>query len=469
VSSRLAFAVAIAAVLIPASAGAQAPDGRGAFGDAATGRIKQLQGADGCVTDRSKARQKCGEARALDGPGPFLGSRAVAISPDGDNVYVASSNSDAIAVFRRDEDDGTLRQPGGRKGCISQGGLDGCASGVGLDGPNSVAVSPDGRSVYATSVDSDAVAIFERGPNGALSQAPGDAGCIAEGGAGGCRSGRALDAADVVVASADGQNVYVGAFNGSAVATFARDAETGTLVQPPGPAGCISNFPGSGCANGREMIAIEGLAASEDGLSVYAAAAGSNALVILDRDPSTGQLSQPADASGCITDQEVAGCTLGRELEGANAVEVSPGDETVYVTSLFSNSITAFARTPADGDLAQLEGTSGCIVYVVAVGCGLGQAMSAPEGLAISPDGASLYATAFRSNAIDVLDRDTAGGALVQKPGKPGCAAVKTTPNCRLGRLLGGAGSAAVSGDGRFVYATAFASDAVGVFERAQD
>ncbi len=205
--THLALVVAIAALLFPAFATAQTPDTRGAFGDAASGRIKQLKGDDGCVTDRSRARKKCASARALDGPGPFLGSRAIAISPDGESVYVASSNSDAIAVFKRDEDDGTLRQPDGRKGCISQGGIDGCASGVGLDGPNSVAVSPDGRNVYATSVESDAVAIFQRGPNGVLTQAPGDAGCIAEGGAGGCRSGRALDAADIVVASADGRNV----------------------------------------------------------------------------------------------------------------------------------------------------------------------------------------------------------------------------------------------------------------------
>ena len=43
----------------------------------------------------------CGTARALKGPGPFMGSRAIAVSPDGKNVYVASSKSDAIAIFRR--------------------------------------------------------------------------------------------------------------------------------------------------------------------------------------------------------------------------------------------------------------------------------------------------------------------------------------------------------------------------------
>ncbi len=389
----VAFAAAVAA---PAAAlGAPAHE-RGLSSASTVGQIAQLQGKSGCLVDGSRPPRKCTPVRALAGPGPFLGSRAVAVSPDGDNVYVAASDSDAIAVFERNAKSGKLSQASGADGCISAGGADGCAPGAGLDGPNSVAVSPDGRSVYATSVDSDAIAIFRRdSSNGALEQAPGEAGCIAEAGAGGCRSGRALDAADVVVVSPDGANVYVGAFNGSAVAVFARDESTGALVQPPGPTGCITNIPDPGCVNGLALGAVEGLAISADGNNVYAAAAASNALAILDRDPSTGGLTQATDGSGCITEKETTGCTTGRELSGANAVAVSPDDENVYVTSLFSNSVTSFARTPDTGQLAQLEGTSGCLVYLVAIGCSLGQALDAPEGLTLSPDGKSLYATAF--------------------------------------------------------------------------
>ena len=456
--------VALVALLLPAAGQAQE---RGAFGSSATvGEIKQLKGKAGCVVDRASRRSKCAKARALAGPGPFLGSRAVAISPDGKNVYVASSDSDAVAVFKRNAKKGTLSQASGSGGCISQSGSGGCASGAGLDGPNSVAVSPDGRNVYATSVDSDSVAIFRRGGSGALSQAPGDAGCIAEAGAGSCRSGRALDGADVVVVSPDGQNVYVGAFNGSAIATFAREADTGALVQPAGPAGCVTAIPDPGCVNGRALGAVEGLAISEDGRSVYAAAAGSNALAILSRDAATGALSQADDGTGCITQNETNGCTTGHELAGANAVEVSPDDETVYVTSLFSNSVTTFARTPASGQLAQLEGTAGCLVYLVAIGCRLGQALQAPEGLALSPDGRSLYATAFRSGAVDVFDRNRSSGEIDQKALKPGCAAIRTQPACARARALAGVSSAAVSPDGDFLYATAFGSDAVGVFAR---
>jgi DNA-binding beta-propeller fold protein YncE len=469
-SSRVAVLISLAA-LVGAAAALMAPLAQaGGYGsDPTAGVIAQLKGKSGCLADGGHGAKKCTSVRALEGPGPFLGSRAVAVSPDGKNVYVASSDSDAIAIFRRDAKTGELSQASGSAGCIAAAAADGCANGAGLDGPNSVAVSPDGRSVYATAVDSDSIAIFRRNPgNGALEQAPGDAGCIAEAGAGGCRTGRALDGADVVVVSPDGANVYVGAFFGSAVVVFSRDESTGALVQPPGPAGCITNIPDPGCVNGRALGAIEGLAISADGNSVYAAAAASNALAILVRDPSTGALSQASDGSGCITQSDTSGCTTGRQLSGANAVDVSPDDTTVYVTSLFSNSVTTFARTPGTGQLAQLEGTSGCLVYLVAIGCRLGQALDAPEGLALSPDGTSLYATAFDSGAVDVFERAANSGEIRQKPLKAGCVAIRKQRNCALGRRLVGASSGVVSPNGKNVYVTAFGSDAVGVFKRTR-
>ena len=102
--------------------------------------------------------------RALRGPAPFLGSSALAMSPDGRNVYVASSRSNAIAVFRRDARTGALTQRRGAAGCISDGGASGCARAIGLLGPNSVAVSPDGRNVYATAFGSNALVVSSPQP-----------------------------------------------------------------------------------------------------------------------------------------------------------------------------------------------------------------------------------------------------------------------------------------------------------------
>ena len=130
----------------------------------ASGTLAQLPGSGGCLVDRSRSGAGCTAVRALAGPGPFLGSRAIAIDPKGRNVYVASSRSNAIAIFRRDGRTGKLTQASGTAGCIAAAGAGGCARALGLVGPNSVAVSADGRNVYATSLKSDAVAVFTRNP-----------------------------------------------------------------------------------------------------------------------------------------------------------------------------------------------------------------------------------------------------------------------------------------------------------------
>jgi DNA-binding beta-propeller fold protein YncE len=369
------------------------------------GTLVQLPGTRGCLAAPSKAHSRCKPARALGGPGPFLGSRAIALSPDGKNVYVASSGSDAIAIFARNTRKGGLAQGKGTAGCIAVSGAGGCEAAIGLDGPNVVTVSPDGK------------------------------------------------------------NVYIGSFFGNAIAVFNRDPATGALTQPTSTTGCITQAPTSGCATGLALGAPEGMAISGDGSSVYAATAVSNALAIFTRDPTTGALTQATDGSGCIVAAPLAGCTTGAELSGANAVAVGPGDKDVYVTSLLSNSVTSFTRS-STGAITQKPGTAGCLVFLRAVGCSLGHALAAPEGLAVSPEGAGVYAAAFVSGAIGVLNRNPKSGGLIQKPLGPGCVGKPALPDCLSGRGLNGVSSIALSPDGRFAYAAAFRSNAVAVFRR---
>jgi DNA-binding beta-propeller fold protein YncE len=462
-----AVLLAIAALGAPASAPAALQPERSRPQVNAKGTLVQLKGRSGCLVDRSAARRGCTSVRALAGPGPFLGSNAVAISPDGRNVYVASSRSDAIAVFRRHARTGRLRQAAGTAGCVAARGAGGCARGRALGGPNSVAISADGGTVYATSVRSDAVLAFRRNRStGGLRQLAGSGGCVAGRTIPGCATGRALDGPDVVGVSPDGRNVYVGAFAGNAIAVFTRDTSTGALSQPTDASGCIVDAPAAGCSDGIGLGAPEGLAISPDGASVYVAAARSNSVAVFSRDASTGALAQATDGTGCIAAGPLAGCTTGVQLAGANAVAVSPGGDSVYVTSLESNSLTTFDRAPATGQLTQKSGTSACAIYLLAVGCSLGRALSAPEGVVVSPDGANVYATAFRSGAVDVFDRDAGSGAVMQKPRRPGCVIARRTPGCTRGRALLGVSSIAVSPDGRHAYSAAFKSNSIGVFKR---
>ena len=460
----LTLALAGMALTLPASASA-APAPRRA---PVRGTLAQLSGSHGCVIDRSKPAGGCARARALLGPGPFLGSRAIAVSPDGKNVYVASSRSNAIAIFGRNAHTGILSQPKGKGGCVAAKGASGCAGAIGLDGPNSVALSPDGRNLYATSRGSDAVSAFRRNRStGALSQLPVGTGCISGLPLPGCVSGRALSGPDVLTVSPDGKNLYVASFFGNAVAVFVRDPSSGALAQPAGSTGCIAEAATSGCAVGIALGAPEGMAISANGANLYLATALSNGVVVLARDPSSGALSQASDGSGCIVETPLAGCATGVELGGANAVALSPSGSDVYVTSLLSNSATAYTRSTSSGSLTQKPGTSGCLVYLRAVGCSFGRAMIAPEGLAASPDGANVYVAAFKTGAIDVLSRGKESGSLAQRPGRAGCLAPRSVPGCSPARALRGPSSIALSPDGRFLYSTSYGSNAVDVFARA--
>jgi DNA-binding beta-propeller fold protein YncE len=397
-----------------------------------------------------------------------MGSRAIAVSPDGRNVYIAASRSNAIAVFRRNPKTGALGQPSGSAGCVAAKGVFECGKAIGLNGPNSVAVSPDGRSVYATSRGSNSIGVFRRNRStGALTQLPAGAGCISGLPVPACTRGRALVAPDVVIVSPDGQNVYVGSFFGNAVAVFDRDRASGALTQPSDSTGCIAETT-SGCTAGIALGAPEGMAIGPGGASVYVASALSNAVAVLARDKSSGALAQATDGSGCIVNAALSGCTAGVQLSGANAVAVAPGKGSVYVTSLFSNSVTAFARSASSNVMTQLAGTSGCLVWLRAVGCSFGRALSSPEGLAVSPDGSNVYVAAFATGAIDVLDRNGESGAVVQKPGRAGCLAPRSVPGCTPARALRGVSSIALSPDGRYLYSTSFGSNAVDIFRRTQ-
>ncbi len=92
----------------------------------------------------------------------------MAVSPDGKSVYVASASPTASAVARlkRNTTTGAISQPAGTAGCISEDGSGPCADGHGLRGPYSVAVSPEGKSVYVASYISWAVARLNRAPQG---------------------------------------------------------------------------------------------------------------------------------------------------------------------------------------------------------------------------------------------------------------------------------------------------------------
>jgi DNA-binding beta-propeller fold protein YncE len=416
---------------------------------AATGDLIQKPGAAGCLS----VIGFCLPGTGLDGPS------SATVSPDGQTVYVASEISNAVAVFDRAAD-GTLTQKRGPAGCISDTGAGRCSDGAELGGPASVTVSPDGQSAYVAAALSDAVAVFDRAPNGRLTQKPGAAGCISDTGAGPCVDGTALDGAIAVTLSPDGKNAYVASGRSDAVAVFDRAAD-GTLTQKPGTAGCISDTGAGPCVNGAALDAALDVALSLDGKSAYVPSAFSSAVAVFDR-AADGTLTQKRGEAGCISDTGSGRCGDGTTLDGAQAVTVSPDGKSAYVGSA-NDGVTMFDRGPK-GRLTQKPGAAGCISDTGAGPCADGRALESPTSLTVSPDGQSAY-IASANDGVTMFDR-APNGTLAQKPGTAGCISDTGAGPCVDGTALDGAQAVTVSPDGKSTYVASFFSDAVAVFDR---
>ena len=108
-----------------------------------------------CVQDTASSAGCDQSAAGLEG------AKSVAVSPDGKSVYVAAAWAPALVRFERDPATGALTP----KGCITDTIVEDpeCAQKTyGLSGAESVAISPDGKSVYVAGTVENTVVGFER-------------------------------------------------------------------------------------------------------------------------------------------------------------------------------------------------------------------------------------------------------------------------------------------------------------------
>lgn len=303
-------------------------------------------------------------------------------------------------------------------------------------------VSPDGKNVYAIATkhnpNAGSLLIFDRDTSsGAIQQKAGTAGCIIdrENPDAACTSAQLIGdtyAGGVgVTVSPDGKNVYiVGSVDGS-ISSFSRDTTTGALTQLSGAAGCIQDNlkttkrPNDCDQTGRELGAINMLAISPDGKNAYGAT-WSNSIVVLDRDTSTGALTQKNGTDGCLDWDGADGC-LNSGIPQTQNLVVSTDGKHVYATSYsWGGVIWVLNRDASTGVLT--KGDCYKAFGNPPMSCAndgapfRGIESSGVNFIYQSPDGAHLYAKSYKSS-IAVLTRDATTGALSQATGTGGCIA----------------------------------------------
>ena len=372
--------------------------------DPASGALTQLAGPSGCVANDGDG-VTCQDGIGLDGP------TAVTVSPDNKHVYVASYGS-SLTVFVRDLATGALSQLPEPDGCIAQfgGGGSGCTDAYGPLSPTDVLVSPDGNFVYVAAANADALGVFARDKvTGKLTQLPAPEGCIALNGDGvTCKSAIALDNPRNLAISKNGKHVYVASTDSNAVAIFARNKTTGRLTQPAAPNGCIAqDGDGVTCTAAHGLEGASGVLVGKNGKHVYVASFTSDALTIFSRTPSTGALTQLPGPAGCH-DESGDGviCTDAVALNGARSLAESNNGRHIYVVSIQSSGLAAFRRNKTTGELEQLYYPNACTIETGDnVLCRPGLAVANPRAVAVTKNGKHAYLASYGEDGVAAFTR----------------------------------------------------------------
>ncbi len=351
------------------------------------------------------------------------GAYCATVSPDGEFLYVAGRNDHSIALFQRNTATGELtwmmRVRNLRNGV------------VGLEYPSDLAIDPAGEYLYAACYGDNALLVFKRdAASGELTfverkkKGQDDNGITING----------MKGPRGVVVSADGRGVLVSGYSDNSIAVFNRVDATEELH-------FVGYFKdGLDGVNGlRQAI---GLDVSLDGRHVYVAGTGDNAVALFERSLSDGVLTYSTmykDGVGGVNG-----------LSKAIDVAVSPDGKHVYVAGNADDAVALFDRNSADGTLSFVESYDN--------GNGGIDGLDGITGVAVSPDGAQVWAGARDSDALVLFKRDRDSGKLT------------FVEVCRDGvdgiNGLAGAIMPATSWNGEHIYVPGYDENAVAVLYR---
>ncbi len=374
--------------------------------------------------------------------------RSLAVSPDGNNVYAGSNNNGSVDVFTRSAT-GALAFAS----CV--GIASGCTSSSLISSPASIAISPDGTSVYVAAEGSGVIDELARNTSsGALTYQS----CIGDNGSCTATTGHvtALVGVTGVTVSPDGKNVYAVSSTEDTLSTFTRSSSTGALSG----FSCIGNA--TGCTATSPVTLIEqpySVAVSPDGNNVYVGSYGSDDVSELTRTPSSGALtfvSCIGSLPGCTATTAAPGA-----LAGVEALAISPDGLDVYAGSI-NNDVATLSRA-SNGALTY----QGCLGNTQTLGCTATSPAGALDGvvsLAISGDGESLYAGSQNAAVMAVFGRASSGALTLNNclGTVSGCTA--TSPTNELNDVA----AIALSPDGSSVYTAAENTSVLALFGRTE-
>ncbi len=278
-----------------------------------------------------------------NGVNGLAGASWVAVSPDGENVYVAGRFDDAVANFSRNPANGRLTFIGSV--FDNQGGIDGLAE------VTSVAISPDGAHAYAAGQGDRKLAVFDRGlATGSLSFVTAVDDTLPD-------ANIDIDDHRSLVLSPDGGHLYVvnhvEDLADGWIATFSRNPGNGLLTAvPPVLLGDHVDL----C-----LLGIEGdsmLAFDPDGRFAVANLTFDAAVVLFEVDPVSGRLV----SLGGVCDQTIGmGSPPGEPdgLWGCQAVAFNPDGRHVSVAAGNLEDAVAVLVGPAIFDDGFESGTTG--------------------------------------------------------------------------------------------------------------
>jgi DNA-binding beta-propeller fold protein YncE len=362
----------------------------------------------GCITNDSGSGLTDSHGACRQGAG-LASVEGLALTADDASLYAVSRDRSSITAFTRDAATSLLDQ----FACLAVYTQGRCGSAYAILRAAAVAASPDGNSVYVASsgifrqdLATDAIASFARDPStGQLTEGP----CISETGSDGlCATGKGIGGVDGIVVSPDSKDVYT--VSGNAVASFRNDPSTGALAQT----GCITESPKTSCSHVKPTGQPTSIAVSADGKNVYAASVTSPALMTYSRDATTGKLTFEAcnetppapDENNAEEAQSDSTCAPLKALENGSSVAVSPDGKSVLVTGQspgFGATLTTLTRNQSTGKLT----AAGCLSAdedEQKAGCGAADDLSSPVEVKIAPDGSTAYVADSDANAVFIFD-----------------------------------------------------------------